>query len=426
MISRRAILLQSLLLGTAPAIAQSAVLNPHEGEQTQAVQNAIDAATRNGGVVELSAGTFRVGRLIISGDLTLRGIPGRTVLRSVAGGRILDVVGSGHVNLEGISFQTKGLKDDLVRAEEVAHLVVDGCAFSGGGNGLHLIRCGGRITGNQFKFHQAGGLLSEDAVGLEVTSNTLSDIGNNGIQVWRSEKGEDGTLITNNRISRIAAEDGGDGPFGNGINIFRAGNVIVSNNRVTDCAFSGIRNNAGSNILITGNSISRTREVALYVEFAFQGAVVSNNVIEQVAHGISITNFDVDGRLAVCEGNIIRRIKGVNATGVSLGGGISAEADTVISNNIIEEADEYGIGLGYGSRTKNLTVTGNTILKCRRGVVFSAIGDGPFLVTDNIIDQAKSGALVGMEYEKVVTDDLALPGAKLPKSLTFTGNVIKN
>ena len=204
------------------------------------------------------------------------------------------------------------------------------------------------------------------------------------------------------------------------------GNVIVTNNRVTDCAFTAIRNNAGSNILISNNSISRTKEVAVYVEFGFQGAVVSNNIIEDVAHGISITNFDVDGRLAVCQGNVIRRIKGVNATGVSLGGGISAEADTVISNNIIEEADEYGIGLGYGRSTRNISVIGNSILKCRRGVVFSAIGDGPFLVTDNIIDQAKSGALVGMEYEKVVTDDLSLRDAKIPKSMTFRNNLIRS
>jgi uncharacterized secreted repeat protein (TIGR03808 family) len=258
------------------------------------------------------------------------------------------------------------VKNDLVAADNVQRLLVADCSFAGGGTGLKLQGCGGRITGNVFKYHQATGFFSNDATGLEVSGNTFSDIGNNGIMVWRSALGEDGSIISNNHVSRIAAEDGGTGQNGNGIVLFRAGNAIVSNNRITDCAYSGIRDNSGSNVVITGNSISRTNEVALYVEFTFQGASITGNMIEDAAFGISVTNFDQDGRLAVVDGNVLRRIKGSNLHGGVEGIGIGVEADTVVSNNVIEEASHVGIHLGWGDKGRNLSALGNVVRKWLR------------------------------------------------------------
>jgi len=86
----------------------------------------------------------------------------------------------------------------------------------------------------------------------------MHNIGNNGIQVRTSDKHEDGTLVINNRVERITAKNGGPGQNGNGINIYKAAHVLVSNIRLTDCFFSAIRNNSGSNCQIIGNSISRT------------------------------------------------------------------------------------------------------------------------------------------------------------------------
>lgn len=427
MFSRRLVLASAALpLFTGTGFGQLVALKPHDGNQTKSLQAAIDAAQSAGGLVELGAGTFVVNDLKISGSITLRGLPGLTVLRSGQNGRVLSIRDAGTVNLEGITFQARGLKGDVVRVDDVARLIIDGCSFAGGGNGLHMVGCGGRIVGNTFKFHQAAGLWSENATGLEISGNTLSDIGNNGILVWRSEIGEDGTIVSNNRVTRIAAEDGGDGQNGNAINFFKAGSVMVVNNRLSDCAFTGVRNNAGSNCVISGNSISRCNEVALYVEFAFQGAVVSNNIIEQAAHGISITNYNDGGRLAVCTGNLLRNIKGVNAHGVLLGGGITAEADTAISNNVIENADSYGIGLGWGKYGRNLTASGNSLLGCRRGIVFSMLAEGPYVLSNNLIAGHKAGAIVGMDHDEAMTGDLADAGSTLPKSLAVSGNIIRN
>ena len=145
--------------------------------------------------------------------------------------------------------------------------------------------------------------------GLRIADNVIRRSGNNGIQVWRSAPGDDGTMVTDNRIEEIRADAGGDGPYGNGISVYRAGNVIVRGNRIDRCAFSAVRGNSASNIQIAGNICTRLGEVAIYSEFSFEGAVIANNTVDGATVGISVTNFDVGGRLAVVQGNLVRNIR---------------------------------------------------------------------------------------------------------------------
>jgi uncharacterized secreted repeat protein (TIGR03808 family) len=99
-------------------------------------------------------------------------------------------------------------------------------------------------------------------------------------------RGEDGSVVACNRIERIRADGGGTGQNGNGINAFRAGGVLVCGNRVSDCAYSAVRGNSSSDIQIIANSCTRLGEVALYAEFAFQGALIANNLVDTAAIGI--------------------------------------------------------------------------------------------------------------------------------------------
>ena len=85
--------------------------------------------------------------------------------------------------------------------------------------------------------------------------------------------------------------------------------MIVRGNRIRHCAYSAVRGNAAANIQIAGNSISDVGEVALYAEFGFEGAVIANNSVDGAAIGVSVTNFNEGGRLAVVQGNIIRNLK---------------------------------------------------------------------------------------------------------------------
>ena len=64
--------------------------------------------------------------------------------------------------------------------------------------------------------------------------------------------------MVDNRIEDIDNRAGGSGQYGNAINVFRAGNVIVRGNRIRNCAFSAVRGNAASNLQIEGNTITDT------------------------------------------------------------------------------------------------------------------------------------------------------------------------
>jgi uncharacterized secreted repeat protein (TIGR03808 family) len=401
-----------------------------KSDQSQALADAITAAKKGSGVLRLPAGRFILSAVQISEPVVIAGSDGRTLLISTDGAPIFSIMGAGRVVLEGLGLETEAKQDEnerigLIVAEATDELIMSNCSFTGGAKGVVLESCGGRISGCSFAGHSATGVFANDSRGLEITGNRVEACGNNGIQVWTSEPREDGTIISNNRIARIAANGGGSGQNGNGINVFRAGNVTISNNRITDCAFSAIRNNGGANCAISGNSISRTGEVAIYVEFGFQGAVVSNNMIEDVGFGISVTNFNEGGRLAVVSGNVVRNCKGGTTEGVKTGGGIAAEADTNISGNTIENAKDVGLSLGWGPYCRDLTATGNLIRECGVGIKVSmAEGARPVLIANNMISGSREAAVLGMDHEKPVTGDLAAPGAEVPERVKLSGNLV--
>ncbi|MGH6855198.1 MAG: TIGR03808 family TAT-translocated repetitive protein [Aestuariivirga sp.] len=390
-----------------------------KASQINDLQAELEKAIQGDGVLRLPAGSFNVSALKITGPVRLEGVSERTKLVSPGSSPVLLIENARGVTLSGLIFDG---------GETLAHnangLVIEGCSFTNSKtSGLRMESCSGRVTGNRFSNIAQTALFARDSRGLEVSGNHIHDIGNNGIQIWTSEKAEDGSIVCNNRIERIAATNGGTGENGNGINVYKAGNVIVSGNRIGDCAFSAIRNNSGSNCQITGNSISRTGEVAIYCEFAFEGAVVSNNLIEDVAFGISITNFNEGGRLAVVANNLVRKAKGGGSLPHTSAVGIAAEADTQIIGNVVEDAAETGINLGWGKYCRNLAATGNTIRNCGRGIAFSlSEGSGPVMITGNRIAGART-AIQGMNHEEPVTVDLAGTAAAIPAGSLITGNL---
>ncbi|HQY74477.1 MAG TPA: TIGR03808 family TAT-translocated repetitive protein [Aestuariivirga sp.] len=396
--SRRSLLSAGAALAATPAAAE---IIANGADQTVELQAAIDHAAVNGGLLRLGAGKFLVAGLNLKSSLQIEGVAGQTRLVALGSVDILSVEGAQHLGISGITFES-------------------------GGNGLVLRNCGGRISGNAFLLQEKTGLFALDSRGLEISGNHVHDIGNNGIQVWTSEKREDGTLVIDNRVERIAAKAGGSGQNGNGINIYKAGQVMVANNRIADCHFSAIRNNAGNNCQILGNNISRTGEVAIYVEFAFEGVVVSSNMIDDVGFGISITNFNEGGRLAVCSGNLVRNAKGGSTEGVKIGGGIYAEADTLVSGNVVENAKDVGIGLGWGAYARNLSAQGNLIRECGKGISVSVTeGAGPSYLANNVISGSKTAAILGMDHREIVTDDLGKADAKVPELIQLKDNVIR-
>ena len=67
-----------------------------------------------------------------------------------------------------------------------------------------------------------------------------------------------------------------------------------------------MRNNTGDNVQIVGNSCQNLGEVALFVEFGFNGCVVANNLVDRASVGISITNFNEGGGSTLRDGQRLR------------------------------------------------------------------------------------------------------------------------
>lgn len=410
-----------------PAAAQGAALVPTAGkDDTAMIQAAIDRAAAGDGIVTLAAGTFTVSGLRLAKPLQISGVAGRSVLQARGPGPLLSAEGFDTLTLSGVTFDGAGRAVDLMMATGVQRLALSHCDFRGAQKvGLKLTGCGGSVSACRFQGFGDSALFALDSAGLEISGNDVEEADNNGIQVWTSEPRHDGTMVCHNRVSRIRALAGGSGQYGNGISVFRAGGVMISANQVSACAFSGIRNNSGHNCQITGNAVTGVEDVGIYVEFAFDGAVVSHNLIDGAAVGISITNYDVGGRLAVCSNNLVRNITGGHVGGAAYGYGIYAEADTLVNSNVIENARDAGILLGWGPKCPNLTAQGNLVKDCDIGIAASVSpGAGPHVIANNLITGARLQAVAGKNFLDTATADLAVAGAAAPPSLTLLGNTV--
>ena len=105
------------------------------------------------------------------------------------------------------------------------------------------------------------------------------------------------------------------------------------------------------------------------------------------------------------------------------GVGISVEADTSVTGNVVEQAANVGIGVGWGQSLRDVTVTGNIIRAARMGIAVSVVpGAGSALIANNLIADTPLGAVVGVAWKQPVTKDLTRGGADRFAQLTIGGN----
>ena len=390
-------------------------------DQTRILQRAIDDAARAQVPLALPPGVYRTGQLRLPNGAQLAGIRGATRLVFIGGASLFTAEGAGNLGLSNLLLDGSNIplpaRRGLVHCLSSHDIRIIDCEITtSGGNGIWLENVSGDVSGNIITRTAVTAITSFDAQGLIVTRNTIQDTNDNGIEILRTSIGDDGTLVADNRIEDIKAGPGGSGQYGNAINAFRAGNVIVRGNRIRNCDYSAVRGNSASNIQITGNSITDVREVALYSEFAFEGAVIANNTVDGAALGVSVCNFNEGGRLAVVQGNIIRNLLAKRPIGTKPdddgGIGIYVEADTTVSGNVIENAPSFGIVAGWGKYLRDVAITGNVIRNAFVGVGISVTpGAGTALVNNNMISETQRGAVVGLDHARPVTPDLTTEGA---------------
>ncbi len=416
-------------------ITQYGVRPNSPDDQTRALQRAIDDATRAMVPLALPPGIYRSGLLRLSTGTQLIGVRGATILKFSGGASLLAGEGADHIDLNGLTLDGGDIRlpdrRGLVHCSGAKDLRIRDCAIAKSGfAGIWLENVAGLVSGNTLTDIASTAIVSFDAIGLIVSQNTILGTRDNGIEILRTAIGDDGTLVLDNRIEDIKAGPGGSGQYGNAINAFRAGNVVIRGNRIRNCDYSAVRGNSASNIQITGNSVSDVREVALYSEFAFEAAVIANNTVDGAAVGVSVCNFNEGGRIAVVQGNILRNLKPKRPIGTApdddAGVGIYIEADASVTGNVIENAPAFGIVAGWGKYLRDVAITGNVVRNAFVGIGVSVQpGAGKALVSGNMISNAPRGAVVGLDHARPVTPDLTADSGQKFAQVALSGNVVK-
>jgi uncharacterized secreted repeat protein (TIGR03808 family) len=404
-------------------------------DQTRALQRAIDEAARAQAPLALPPGIYRTGMLHFRNGTQLVGVRGATKLVFNGGASMLLGEGASSIGITNVTLDGGGIplpaRRGLVHCLGGRDIRIVDCEITGsGGAGIWFEQISGDVSGNIITNTASTAVVSFDAQGLSVSRNTIVGTSDNGIEILRTAIGDDGTLVIDNRIEDIKAGPGGSGQYGNAINAFRAGNVIVRGNRIRNCDYSAVRGNSASNIQITGNSVSDVREVALYSEFSFEGAVIANNTVDGAAFGVSVCNFNEGGRLAVVQGNIIRNLLPKRPIGTApdddAGVGIYVEADSSVTGNVIENAPSFGIITGWGKYLRDVVISGNVIRKAFVGIGVSVTsGAGTVLVNTNVISETPRGAVVGLDRARPVTPDLAAEGAPRFAQVVIGTNAVR-
>lgn len=397
--------------GALDAADEGVVANLSD-DQSELVRSLLERASAAGQSVRLPAGTISVTSLDLPGNLIVEGVPGKTQIVILSGGSGVRIADVGSVVLRDIAISGG---TSALTVSSSGDVTLERCQFRDADVGVSLSNAGATIRDCVFADLGDAAIHSMDSRGLLITGNRIDGCGNAGMRIWRSESGSDGSIISNNRIANVDWAGGGNGQNGNGINVFKADEVIIADNHIADCAFTAVRLNGTKNSQISGNMCLRSGEVAIFSEFEFSGSIIANNIVDTAATGISITNLDVGGALAVCSGNIVRNILPVSAVNPdTVPIGIFAEADTAITGNTVTKVPGVAIAAGYGSFLRNVVIDGNVVTESNFGIGVSVVdGAGSVRIGDNMIS-ASQHDVVGLAWDDVVETDLAINFAKYP------------
>lgn len=396
-------------------------VTPEGGEKaSRKLGEIITKAARRNMPVFLPPGNYQISNLDLPEGTRITGVPGASRLVYSGDGYLLkadDVrrIELTNIVIDGASRRLDDQSPALVHLRGVDEVMIDNCEITGAGKtAVQLERCGGRVERSRISEAGEYGLLAVESTGLSVTGNTVVDCGNGGILIHRWTKGIDGTIVSGNRILRTGATNGGTGQYGNAINLFRADNVMVTGNHISQSAFSAIRANSASNAQIANNQCFASGETAIYAEFAFEGAMISGNLVDGAANGISVVNFNEGGRLATVASNIVRNLKPVGPYALDdaiFGVGISVEADTAVTGNVIENVPLWGMALGFGPYLRNVLASGNIVRQAKVGCAVTVVeGAGDALISGNLFEAVQDGAVIGYRWKAPSTTELGRGG----------------
>lgn len=370
------------------------------------LQGAIDRAQANGLPLFIAPGVYTQAPVIVSAPITIYARKDSVVLKSPGAAAFSISVGSSSssavirgVVLQGLNIdgENKPTGNGLAQFYNSERMVVEDCFFwRSASSGIYLQNSEGRITGNRCD-NCVKGIVSVNGAAVAIEANYISNAKDNGIQCYHNPWATtqtffDGVIIHGNRIYTTLNQSGGEGQNGNAIICSGLQYLRISDNLVWNANFSAIRIDYCRDVVISGNQIFATMEVAIFVENpadypgGWRNVVVAANTIDNAGGGIVCANNNAGSRSATITGNTISNIKRNSfplSTGynhVTHGVGIWLAADCVVSGNTIENAESAGIaaifsGTWNGSLPDRNSiaaiVSGNIVKYCNVGIGYS-------------------------------------------------------
>ena len=243
-------------------------------DETQRLQAAINDAQARQLPLFIPAGSYHIGTVTITAPLALYSTGGGAAFRGTKQGPCIAVatprtggppvhVRISDITMDGADSPAPANRLGLIDASQVGNFTVERCVLRNSKvGGIHLSQVTGRISDNLVDSAAETAIASRDGT-VSIDSNTIRNSGNQGIQVSRTRIGDDGSIVSNNRIFDTKANRRGSGAYGNAILVYRAGKVSVTGNKISQSAFTAIRVNSGSDVQIIGNETTGNQECAI-------------------------------------------------------------------------------------------------------------------------------------------------------------------
>ena len=441
------------------------------GATSATMQVIFNQAVTSGLPVQVRPGNYDFGNTSISGPIVVQGVPGTVNFRMTAGSEYILYMGaftSAHffgIDFDGqnVAFTANGtlIIQGLVNMQKASGTLIsrasfERCTFRNSTlSGLSVNEVRTSVTNCVFSACQKKsiGVVSVDeltvsgsrfedqdhaihcspgaALNVDIEGNIIKRCRRNGIAFEPSgtAKINQNISIRGNKINKLLASDtwavsrtdlASTGGEGNGILLYLTTNAVVAGNDVADCQFSAIRTNVSSQLTISGNLCRGSGETALYVEtvgisVGELGAIVDGNLVYGGGAGISVVNFNTQGKFSTVSGNIVRDIatRDITHSGgtyKTAGTGIYVEGDSAVTGNTIQNC-YFGLALGTGTFTSDLIATGNVIRQTTLGIGVSGASTKEILISGNLIAGYSSGAIKTFTYSETVP--LIISGADL-------------
>jgi uncharacterized secreted repeat protein (TIGR03808 family) len=430
---------------------------------TDTLQGAVNTAVSTKKPLHIAAGTYTFTGLTVTGAVKIYGTKGATILKppagatsaaiiriesSPVGNRISDVTIEG-LQLQGLDLPISGHVWNnplgLITAKLVDRLAIRDCYITQSQNaGIQLTGSAGLVENNEFWSCRTG-IYVYKGLGMVLEANYIRDSKDNGIVFDRFDAANpntpsfEGAVVRANKIYTVDNATGGSGQFGNGVICTQSHGITLTGNIISNTNYSGIRLNACSTSVVSGNQIYNARETALFVESlgpdvdGYKGVTVSGNTIDFSGNGISIANPSNGARRVTVTGNTVSNLTirqfdewmsadrnpATRYTMRSYAVGIAAEgSDTLVEGNILENCAGLGMSL-YSSGDWNpatqtrrtnasvVTLVANNIIKaCPIGVGFT-MNDvrGHANISGNAIVGSSNGAIVPVHKTDITGAD---------------------